>query len=186
MTFDNGYAVRYRVNAPAKAAANFYRQTLASQGIKEISAGGVIYKLTETSHHFVLVLDAYDKWTFPKGHVRRGETLREAAVRECSEETGLHSLRFKRKLGTIDIWFRDRFVFKGRMIHKFIHYYLFEAASSARVRTPKSTQGGEKIQEVAWVSQDEMIQRSAYKDMKKIVNEATQFLRGSRERSRGV
>ncbi|KKS32577.1 MAG: Argonaut-like protein, partial [Parcubacteria group bacterium GW2011_GWC2_42_12] len=32
MTFDNGYAVRYRVNAPAKAAANFYRQTLASQG----------------------------------------------------------------------------------------------------------------------------------------------------------
>lgn len=134
----------------------------------EVSAGALVFKHTKEEICFAMVKDSYGKWTFPKGHVRRGETLREAAERECSEETGLHHLRFKRKLGAIDIWFRDRFVFKGRLIHKFIHYFLYEAGSSARVRTPRH-HAGETIQEVAWVPLSDVLAQSAYKDMKKIV-----------------
>ncbi|MYY06392.1 NUDIX hydrolase [Streptomyces sp. ATexAB-D23] len=32
----------------------------------------------------------YDDWSFPKGKLKRGESLRDAAVREVLEETGHH------------------------------------------------------------------------------------------------
>ena len=68
-----------------------------------------------------MLKDSYGRWTFPKGHLDEGETTRQAAIREIEEEIGLGSLRAVAKLGTIDIWFRDRFKFKGKLIHKYIH-----------------------------------------------------------------
>lgn len=49
LTFNDGYSVRYRVNAPAELIANFYRQTLINQGWKasaKISANAKLEKLT--------------------------------------------------------------------------------------------------------------------------------------------
>ena len=37
------------------------KQTLTSQGIKEVSAGGLIYRKEDDGYYFVLILDAYDK-----------------------------------------------------------------------------------------------------------------------------
>ena len=68
------------------------KQSLTSQGIKEISSGGVIYKKKDDGYYFCLILDAYNKWTFPKGHVEKGESLEETALRELEEETGLNKL----------------------------------------------------------------------------------------------
>lgn len=137
----------------------------------EVSAGALVFKRVQNRVYVVMIKDPYGKWTFPKGHVRRGESLNEAAVRECMEETGVHDLSFKRKLGTIDIWFRDRFVFKGRLIHKYIHYFLFEAPTTARVHLPRHHEG-EKIQEVAWIPLADIPMRSTYKDLKDIVRRA--------------
>ncbi len=117
-------------------------------------------------------MDAYGKWTFPKGHVRRGESLQEAAQRECFEEMGLTRLRPVRKLGRIDIWFVDRFVHKGRLIHKFIYYFLFEASHEARVRKPAISAEGERITQVAWVPFEQMMERSTYKDLDAVLKAA--------------
>jgi 8-oxo-dGTP diphosphatase len=122
--------------------------------------------------HFAMVMDSYGKWAFPKGHVQPGERYKEAAVREIREEMGLVGLTFLARLDTIDIWFRDRFVHKGELIHKFIHYFLFEAPADAILVPPIPQGNGEHIRDVAWVHVDELMNRSSYKDMVGIIRKA--------------
>lgn len=144
----------------------------------EVSAGAIVFRRSRQGVAVAMVVDSYGKWTFPKGHVRRGESFLDAARRESAEEMGVRDLRPVRKLGTIDIWFRDRFVFKGKLVHKFIHYFLFEASQNARLRVPRREEGGgENIQDVAWVPLEEVTARSKYKDLEKILQLALRTVR---------
>lgn len=136
-----------------------------------------MFKRTRHGVFVAMLMDAYGKWTFPKGHVRRGESLQEAAQRECFEEMGLMGLRAGRKLGRIDIWFVDRYVHKGHLIHKFIYYFLFEARGQARVRVPRQNTQGERILEVAWVPLGGVLSRSNYKDLEGILKVVVSSLR---------
>lgn len=138
----------------------------------EVSSGGLVFKRTRRGVYFAMLKDSFGKWTFPKGHVRRGESYEDAAKREVNEEMGVENMHLKKALGHIDIWFRDRYVFKGRLIHKYIHYFLFEVPPNARLRRPKIQSTGEKIQAVAWIPVKEVQERSNYKDMKPIIKEA--------------
>lgn len=53
-------------------------------------AGCVVYRRTSDGHLEVLVAARRNGvWTFPKGKVRPGEALREAATREVAEEAGV-------------------------------------------------------------------------------------------------
>ncbi len=124
-----------------------------------------------------MLKDSFGQWTFPKGHVRRYERLEEGAAREVREELGIEEMIYRCELGSIDIWFRDRYVHKGRLIHKFIHYYLFEAKPETRLRVPKSQKVGEKIHAVAWIPIEEVTARSNYKDMKPIIKKAFDYLK---------
>ncbi len=162
---------------------NSTRRLITSRGGKkrehsriEVSAGGIVFKKTRRGIFFAMLKDSYGKWTFPKGHVRRGESHEKAAEREVGEEMGIHNMHRIKKLGTIDIWFRDRFVFKGKLIHKYIHYFLFEVTDNIRLRPPKPKKGGEKIQGVAWVPAQDVMNRSNYKDMKTIIHRAFDHL----------
>ena len=55
----------------------------------ERSAGFVVYRRKRDGRRVYLVLDYGEHWDFPKGHLKRGESDMEAAVRELEEETGL-------------------------------------------------------------------------------------------------
>ena len=104
-------------------------------------------------------------WSLPKGHVEQGETPEIAAVREIAEETGIAG-RVVAPLGTIDFWF----VAEGRRIHKTVHHYLLLA------------EGGElsdndiEVVEVAWVPLEELAQRLAYEDERKLVDQVPGLL----------
>lgn len=142
----------------------------------EVSAGGLVFKKTRRGLYFAMLKDSFGKWTFPKGHVRRGESYAEGAEREIEEEMGLKNLEKRENLGHIDIWFRDRYVFKGRLIHKYIHYFLFESKPEARLFKPKPKRTGERIHAVVWVPISEVKKRSSYKDMKPIIDRAFAIL----------
>lgn len=141
--------------------------------IQEVSAGGLVFKRAPKGIAFAMMMDSYGKWTFPKGHLERGEEVAEAAARETIEELGLAEIRLLEELGKIDIWFRDRFVKKGALIHKDIHYFLFVAPPQATLSPATS----EHILEAAWVPLREMRARSFYPDLEPVIDRALAYLR---------
>lgn len=60
------------------------------------TAGGIVM-----NGNMVLVANQHgDSWSLPKGHIDRGETKLEAAIREIREETGIIQLDFVKELGS--------------------------------------------------------------------------------------
>ncbi len=50
----------------------------------------------------IVVSQRGDSWSLPKGHVDKGETTLQAAMREITEETGVTDLTFVRELGSYE------------------------------------------------------------------------------------
>lgn len=140
---------------------------------RELSAGGIVFRRAGGNIAFAAMKDSYGKWTFPKGHVEAGEDVEEAAARETLEELGLEEIRLLEYLGKIDIWFRDRFHRKGRLIHKDIHYYLFEATQGSELHPDPS----EHVYEAKWVPLSKVERVSSYPDMVPIVKKAVELVK---------
>lgn len=91
--------------------------------VRDVSAGGVIYRTRDGTAEIALVGKLSPRrWGLPKGGPRKGESLEQAAVREVIEETGLQA-RLIRPIGEIHYWFR----WGGRRHFKTVHFYLMEA-----------------------------------------------------------
>jgi ADP-ribose pyrophosphatase YjhB (NUDIX family) len=67
----------------------FDRPTASGDGVTH--AGGVVFRRRGDQVEYLLLEAKNDptKWVLPKGHVEEGEHLRETAVREVHEETGI-------------------------------------------------------------------------------------------------
>lgn len=74
--------LREAVRKLAKSALR--TQVAAAVAMRPRSAGGVEFLLVRTTQG--------ERWTFPKGHRNRGETLAQAAAREAREEAGVSGL----------------------------------------------------------------------------------------------
>jgi len=144
------------------------KQTLASQGIKEISAGGVIYRQADDGYYFVLIKDAYDKWTFPKGHVEKDEKPELAALRELSEETGLKKLTEQGYLGETEVKVHKP---GEKPYRKLIKYFLVEAKDQDLVVPDVS-----ELQDVKWFPLHEAIDRLDYDNAKGIFKKGLEKL----------
>lgn len=55
----------------------------------EYSCGGVVFTHVDGELRFVLAQDRKRQYGFPKGHMERGETQEQTALREIREEVGL-------------------------------------------------------------------------------------------------
>ncbi len=138
----------------------------------ETSAGGVIYRRCEGRVHVLLIRDAYQHWGLPKGHVEGTETASDAALREVAEETGLCQLRLGPRLRTIDWHFR----FRGRLIHKYCHFYLIE--SPAGDTCPQAEEG---ITECVWLPLEDAIEAISYENAREVLQLAAEALLGAAE-----
>lgn len=58
--------------------------------VREPTAGGIVFRRnTKGEVEILLIQDAKDRWTIPKGHIEEGETAQETALREIGEEAGI-------------------------------------------------------------------------------------------------
>ena len=135
----------------------------------ELSAGGVIFRRPADGEPEVLLIkDGYGNWGWPKGHVEAGESLEVAALRECSEETGLTRLKVREWVGATDWYFRAG----DTLIHKFCDYFLVEA-DPAELTLPQQAEG---IQACRWLPPEDAAALLTYTNARQVLAGAQQRL----------
>ncbi|WP_281888277.1 NUDIX hydrolase [Paenibacillus sp. YYML68] len=118
--------------------------------MKEISAGGVVYRKSADGLEVQLIQDRYGKITLPKGKMEPGETIEETALREILEETGITGTIIA-PLETIHYQFHLTGV---GTVDKEVHYYLVEAVGGTLQAQVEEIRGVEWLQPLeAWNQQ---------------------------------
>jgi 8-oxo-dGTP pyrophosphatase MutT (NUDIX family) len=140
----------------------------------ERSAGGVVLREIDSVPHVLVIQDPYQNWGLPKGHLERGESTGDAALREVAEETGLEDLSLGTELATIDWYFRSG----GRLIHKFCVFYLMRSEDGDPV--PQTSEG---ITECIWVPVSDVEERITYDNAREVVGAARRLVEGDGEAS---
>lgn len=88
--------------------------------VREPTAGGIVFRRDENSQvEILLIQDAKDRWTIPKGHIEEGETAQQTAQREIGEEAGLKKTEVLGWLGKIHFRYRriDKLVLMTTQIY---------------------------------------------------------------------
>lgn len=127
---------------------------------REFSAGGVVIKDGKLLMIKVKTLAGKFVWTFPKGHIEKGETKELAAIREVEEETGVKA-KIRDFIGDFTYYFKDR---DGVVVKKTVYWYLMEPEDSFE---PKIS---DEIVDVRWVDFKEAEQMVSYDSDKKILS----------------
>ena len=87
--------------------------------VREYSAGGLIFD----DQNRVAIIARHSRsghleWCLPKGHIEKGETPQQTAVREVHEETGILGEVID-SIATIDYWFTGT----TQRVHKLVHHF---------------------------------------------------------------
>ena len=74
------------------------------------AAGGLVLNNKDE----ILMIHRFDHWDFPKGHVEKGEEVKDCAMREVEEETGVEDLSITNSLANVyHIYdYKDKWVLK--------------------------------------------------------------------------
>jgi 8-oxo-dGTP pyrophosphatase MutT (NUDIX family) len=132
------------------------------KAVREYTAGGMVFRRTGAQQIDILMIqDRLGRWTIPKGHVEEGEQLEETALREVTEETGLHNLAIRDKLDKIHFFYRK----EGKLIYMTTHVFLMEALGNTDALIPEDSEG---IVDAKWFPKDEALQLIEYKDTEKL------------------
>lgn len=146
------------------------RVSVEEKKAKELAgAGAVVYRRINGDYRFALVHDIYGYWTFLKGHVEKGETKKETALREVKEELGLGNTKIIEQLGKIEYITKEP---GAGLIKKKVTYFLVETTDS-EIEVEKSP----GIQDAKWFKLDEVLELKRYKDIEKIFNKALKLLK---------
>ena len=135
---------------------------------RQFAAGGVIVKKERGLLRVFLIRDSYGRWTWPKGHIEKGETPEEAGLREISEETGLKRVRIEEKLGEQ----RYFFTLDGKRIFKTVHVFLVKARAGERPVIQTS-----EIAEGRWFREEDALDTIEYRGSKGLLKKGIDSFR---------
>ena len=125
--------------------------------IEEISSGGVII-----FGNTILLLKKFNvDWVLPKGRIEKNETIRQAALREVLEESGVKA-EIVKYIGMV--YYKYRNLKKDEMVYKTVHWYLMKTNSMNC--TPQKSEG---FVDAKFVHIDRVKDLVKYEDEKKVI-----------------
>lgn len=129
--------------------------------VREPTAGGIVFRRTESgSIEILLIQDAKDRWTIPKGHIEEGETAQQTARREIGEEAGLKDVDILGWLGKIHFRYRriDKLVLMTTQI------YLVRAKGDTNAIQKEEWMNG-----IQWFAFHDALEAIEYEDIGKLM-----------------
>ncbi|HSW66057.1 MAG TPA: NUDIX domain-containing protein [Bacillota bacterium] len=130
--------------------------------VHETTAGGVIFRRNAKTNQLeiLLIQDAKERWTIPKGHVEEGEEPKQTAEREINEETGLKEMRVMNWLGKVSFRYR-----RGQtLVLMTMHIYLVHGQGDTNDLNPEDW-----LNDIKWFPASVAIDKIAYDDIGKLI-----------------
>ncbi|MEK6853224.1 MAG: NUDIX domain-containing protein [Nanoarchaeota archaeon] len=125
---------------------------------KAVCAGGIVLN----HEGLVLVVNSRgNSWSLPKGHLEKGESTLEAAMREIMEESGVTGLDLQGYLGSYERYKIGADGRKDRSRRKEIHLYLFRTEQQRLYPLDRHTQ------DARWVPREQVPKLLTYKKDRK-------------------
>jgi bis(5'-nucleosidyl)-tetraphosphatase len=135
------------------------RKTKSQKSLREISAGGVVFKKENKQTLWLIVKpQGTDRWQLPKGKIEEDENVFSAAKRETEEEGGVE-IKVIKKIGSSTYFY----FWEGTRRFKIVVYFLMQY-----IRDTKKGHD-EEIEETQFLPFEEALKKLTFKDDKKIM-----------------
>ena len=130
--------------------------------VRETTSGGIIFRKDAKSGavQILLIQDAKNRWTVPKGHVEPGEEPKATAEREIREETGLQEMKVYSWLGKVNFRYRRNHT----LVLMSMHIYLVEGLGNTDKLHPEDW-----LNDIKWLPAPEAVDKIAYEDIGKLI-----------------
>lgn len=126
---------------------------------REFSAGGIVFN--KEGRVLITQHSQNNHWGFPKGHIEKGQTSKEAAIREVREEGGIEA-EIIEKIGENKYFY----TFDGKKRFKVVVLFLMKYLSG------DIADHDFEVSEAKWVSPEEALNILSFSTDKKLLQEA--------------